>query len=545
MENGTCQPAGVLAEVSLADIDPGNRLLADYLADAPALRDFFSHRPDAMREVARRPRAGAPAIPLANALAALQQQLGADPAAVDNARLLGDPATPVITVGQQPGLLGGPLYTTAKALTAIDLARRLTAVLGRPVVPVFWVGVDDDDRAEVDHGGCWDARGRLHTIQYPVDAGRPGQLIGDLPTGDAAAQVLAQVLPLLVTLPADGETAALLRDCAEGAADFGIWCCRLLARLFSPLGLVVCDPRLPEIRRFGAEVVRRELAQPLRTTTLVNEQARALQALGYRPGLTKPADACNVFLYDGVRHRVTFDGDHYHAAGKEFDREALLGLLEDHPERLLPNAVLRPAVQEYLFGSAAFVAGPNEVGYWAELRPVFDALGVAMPPVVARAGLTVVPPGCTRALREWKIAPLHLLHDFDAVRYHLLAQAVPAPVEQAFADSRAALEQQLAVLTQTVAALDSTLAQSAQATHQRLLNELERLERKALKAVERRFTEQTERLEMVRETLFPARGPQERTLLLPGLLARYGLSLPERLLHCLTGKESQHLFVEL
>jgi len=33
--------------------------------------------------------------------------------------------------------------------------------------------------------------------------------------------------------------------------------------------------------------------------------------------------------------------------------------------------VLRPLAQEYIFGSAAFVAGPNELNYWAELPTVF------------------------------------------------------------------------------------------------------------------------------------------------------------------------------
>ena len=113
----------MIARVPLAALDPANRLLADYLAGASAVRACFAFPPD---DDGLRARAALPAPDrrtIAAALAAYQQELGADPAAVDNARRLADPDTLVITVGQQPGLLTGPLYTPYKALTAIALAR--------------------------------------------------------------------------------------------------------------------------------------------------------------------------------------------------------------------------------------------------------------------------------------------------------------------------------------------------------------------------------------------------------------------------------------
>ncbi|MEE8117642.1 MAG: bacillithiol biosynthesis BshC, partial [Gemmatimonadales bacterium] len=56
-----------------------------------------------------------------------------------------------VTTGQQPGLLTGPLLTIYKAVSAIALARRFEEILGRPVVPVFWVAGDDHDYAEANH----------------------------------------------------------------------------------------------------------------------------------------------------------------------------------------------------------------------------------------------------------------------------------------------------------------------------------------------------------------------------------------------------------
>lgn len=545
MAEEASQAPRVLSRVTLAEIERTNRLLADYLAGNAAVTGLFAHLPAESAALAAATQAGAERAHLSAALTEFQQNLGADAHAIRNAQLLADPTTPVVTVGQQPGLLTGPLYTPLKAMTAINLAHRLSHEIGRPVVPVFWVGTDDDDRGEADHCGWWDRQQVPQAIRYPATAGEPGQLIGDLPAGGAGDEVLSQVLPLLDGCPFGEEVAQVLRETLDDSPDLGTWFCRLMSRLFSRRGLVLCDPRLPALRRSATKVLRREIVAPLRTTDLVNTRARVLRQRGYHPALTKPETVCNVFLLaGGKRHRVTFADGAFHVGTTHYRPEEFLALLLASPERFLPSAVLRPVVQEYLFRSAAFVAGPHELGYWAELQPVFAALGVAMPPVVPRAAATLVPHTIARHLSAWGIAPLDLYTDYDATRFALAARAHPQ-TQQAFTKARRTIEQLLASLTGTVTAVDRTLAQSTLATQQRLLHEIERLEHKTLKAVERQQEAYTVRLAHAREVLFPAQGLQERQVNLFSVLARQGWGLIDHLYACLDRQEGQHLFVEL
>ena len=77
---------------------------------------------------------------------------------------LRDPATLVVTTGQQPGLLTGPMYTVHKALSAVAMARLCEARWGRPVVPVFWAAGGDHDFAEGNHASWPAADGTTVTM---------------------------------------------------------------------------------------------------------------------------------------------------------------------------------------------------------------------------------------------------------------------------------------------------------------------------------------------------------------------------------------------
>src|SRR2546428_11070486 len=70
----------------------------------------------------------------------------------ESLHLLAQPGTVAVVTGQQVGLFSGPAYTIYKALTAVKLARDLTAK-GIAAVPVFWLATEDHDFAEVNQ--CW------------------------------------------------------------------------------------------------------------------------------------------------------------------------------------------------------------------------------------------------------------------------------------------------------------------------------------------------------------------------------------------------------
>src|SRR5207247_5597884 len=88
-------------------------------------------------------------------------------AAKKNLDLLEKTETVAVVTGQQVGILGGPLYTFYKTLTAIELAKKLSAEYpSQKFVPVFWLETEDHDLEEIVVTHVLDAESQIRTLRY-------------------------------------------------------------------------------------------------------------------------------------------------------------------------------------------------------------------------------------------------------------------------------------------------------------------------------------------------------------------------------------------
>ena len=74
-----------------------------------------------------------------------------------------------------------------------------------------------------------------------------------------------------------------------------------------------------------------------------------------------------------------------------------------HPETFSPNVLLRPVVQDTLFPTICYVAGPNELAYLAQLRGVYESFGVPMPLMQPRASATLIDAAAVRFLSKYGV----------------------------------------------------------------------------------------------------------------------------------------------
>ncbi len=502
-------------------------IFADYLSGRAATfyAGDFRDRAVRGRMVARVTRPLAP--PVAAALAAQNALLGPSAARAAHLAALSRGAAAVVT-GQQCGLFLGPLFTLYKTASAIVAARALAAETGRPVVPVFWIQNEDHDLPEI--ATCHVARAHGAPLALALPASPEDRVsVAHRTLPAEVVDRLADLRTALGTLPhAEAHLARLARHYRPGAGWDAAFA-GTLAELFADEGLVFVDARDPAIAEATAPIHRRALTDAVRIADLLLARGNALTAAGYGPTVHVRAGAPLSFFHpDGVtgpRRRLAPgpDGGFVEVGGDgTYDLERLLATLASEPLRFSTSALLRPVLQDALLPTAAYVAGPGEVGYFAQLAPLYEAFDVPMPLVVPRARLRIVeertralcarlgidPDRVDRPLHE--LLPAAVASD-ASLDEGALARALVAPFEATLETLRTRIEQAGPGLDTAVAKTRATVAGA-----------VAKLARKIRNAEGQRERGRVEEVERVRWALAPHGGPQERSYGLSYFAARYG-----------------------
>ena len=495
----------------------------EYIHGAEDLASFFAAPP---RSVLHAP---APAAPwdamLAEAIRCHQERLGSQ------AAITGDEC--VIVTGQQPGLFTGPLYAIHKAATAVLLAQRVEANTGVRCLPLFWVAGDDHDFEEARTAHFLGKNHEPFSVRYdphtPVD-GLPMNRVPLAPSLHDAIDRAARETP---GSELRDEVAAFLHDSLDASDSLADWTARLLARLFQGTGLAIFSPDLPEARRAAMPVLAKEIADPLASTRLVNEAGERLAALGFPQQVVKGETECAFFLnVDARRRKVLFENGAYRLPEKDpaFTREELLDLLEREPGRFTPNVALRCIVQQQLFPAAAYVAGPGEVAYWAQLKPLFDHFGLPMPVVYPRARCVITRLKLSKLMARLSLNLGDLMNDPDTVLDRALGTTKLTGTRRVLAAQAPRVLQPFETLVEALKEHDPTTSDMAAKMRDRLATDLQRLERAALHQDEDRVAAIRGQVTRLRNALAPWRRPQERVYTVFSFLFEQGWNLVPRLL---------------
>ncbi|ADU51170.1 protein of unknown function UCP012535 [Thermaerobacter marianensis DSM 12885] len=503
-----------------------------YLRDFERVRSFFIYSPHDEAAFARRAQAlerlshRPPREAVARALAAYNAALDAEEPALEAARRLADPQALVVVGGQQPGLATGPLYTVYKAMGILYWARRLAETLKRPVIPVFWLATEDHDLVECNQLHVLDERGRLHRLELPFPARATGGQppVGTLPLVPAARALIAEVARL-AGVAAGHPVVAVLEDARRRATNLGQWVARLLVRLFSRDGLVVLDPMDPALRQLSRPLLQRALVRREAIHRELAAAAARLQRRGYRPGLDVDPAHANLFYFDGRRRAALLWQD-----GRFTDRHGRLAFapaelareLEYHPEAFSPNVVLRPLVQDWLLPVVAFVVGPGETRYLAQLRDVYPLFGLEMPVIVPRPGFTLVEPAAVERLQRYGATVGDVLADPAALRRRVLEGLDSLGIDARFAALRQQMKDLYTALLDDLERVRPELRPLGQENLGRILMQVDYLHRKTWQHHRRRHREVARDLDWLEGSLRPAGQPQERVHNVFPYLMRYG-----------------------
>lgn len=416
----------------------------------------------------------------------------------------------VVTTGQQAGLFGGPLYTLAKAISAIRLADALEKELDVPVAPVFWGATDDADflEASVVHVADADGLRELRLTNAPP-AGTP---MHRAPLGDTTA--LIEELRRACGSAANADYLDMTREAFRSDATIGDAFIRMLRALLEPLGMAVLDSSHPAMRAAARPHLLAALDKAERVSAASHDSANAIRAAGFEPQVEDDRGLSLVFVIEkGVKRRLTIaEAQTYNGA-----------------DELVPNVLLRPLVERAVLPTVAYVAGPGELAYFAQTAAVARTLDWHPAVGVPRWSCTILEPFAERALLRLGVKH-HQLQDLHALERSLAEAAMPKSVERAWEELEEKLADSIEALAAAVAREQLTPAAVIEGLDRSLKHRLSRTHRRLLAAVKRREADARKDLLVAHAALYPMGKRQERVLNFVPMLARGGRGLLDGML---------------
>ena len=503
-------------------------------------------RPDAWTAaIARAQRQARQRDGVATVLRTQQERREAPPEARAAAARLQDPRTVAVVTGQQAGAFGGPLFTLLKAITAIQLARRTETTHGVGAVAVFWVDAEDHDWDEVRSTTVLDGSLQPRTVSIPKLDGAGRLPIASLTLDERIEATIDELRSALA--PSDFTDWVI--DGARAAWQPGVGMAGAFARWLESMlgdsGLIVFESADAAAKPFVADLFARELQFAGRTSALAASAGRELSARGHQPQVTAQADSVALFQLDGTRTPIRRQGETLVVGERTATPAALAAEAVDHPERFSPNVLLRPVVQDTLFPTVCYVAGPSELAYLGQLRGGYEHFGVPMPLMYPRATATLIDSATKRFLNRYDVQIEDLQPQDESALNKLLQAQLPEEVEQALSDAESAMRRTLELLIEVVPAVDPTLAGAARTTLTKVEHDLRGLQNKVIQAAKKRNETLRRQFTRAQAQIFPLGHPQERTLGGVFFLNRYGPALVERLLQELPLEMGQHWVISI
>jgi len=449
------------------------------------------------------------------------------------------------------GLFTGPAFSLYKAAGVIAAAKHLTEESGVHCVPIFWLQTEDHDWPEIDHCLVRGADGTVQRIAV-ADGGVPPRVPVAARTFDAGIEeALGSLDHALSTQPHAGEVIALLRRHYRCGASPASAFRGVLAELFAGDGLLFLDPRDARLAVLTRPLLERSLVEADSLSALLTRRAQAIEAAGLAVQVpVRPGAPLCFFHPDGTsgpRYRLEpcgpgepgsagVAGSAAQPSGavasrderwrlcdtdREVARDETFRILADEPLRFSTSALLRPLVQDSLLPTAMVLGGPGEIAYFAELAPLYQALGVAMPLVAPRPSFCVTGAGDRRRLEALGLG----FADAAGDREHLLARlATTSAAEDVEASLRSAIDAAFGEFAAGALALDATLARPIDKARATIEHAVAKLGEKYRHSARHRDTVLVERVDRLRAALAPDGVPQERSYGLASLAAEHGIA---------------------
>lgn len=464
---------------------------------------------------------------------------------------LREPNSVVVIGGQQAGILTGPLYSIHKVISIILLAEQKEEELGIPVVPVFWVAGEDHDYLEINHIYS-PGKEKMRKMVFPkhvVDKKMASDITLDK---EVCLEWIEEVVESYGETDHSHALLELLHTAINQSDTIVDFFSYLTMQLFKDFGLLLVDSGDKEIRKLEKEIFLQQLDHFEGIAEAVTSQQQLVKDKGYSLVIEMSENPVNLFYYDEMeqeRELLQYDASTNKFVGKNeivFTIEELKEIASEFPHRLSNNVVTRPITQDLLFPTLAFIGGPGEIAYWAELKQAFEYLDIKMPPIMPRLNITLLERSVEADINELELFIEEILMKGTSDKTAQFLDAV----------SNKSINDLISELRETIHATYLDLEQELNKDYKGmlpllsknedfLLNQLQFLKNKIDDSTKEKHEVIVNKFNRIERNLKPEGSPQERIWNITYFLNKYGFDFLEEIMKLPMTFDGTHKVIKL
>jgi bacillithiol biosynthesis cysteine-adding enzyme BshC len=498
--------------------------MCDYFERSPSLKPFYGRFPSivSIKQQLNEKQSSFTQVARNTLVTQLQEQytgVAISETTQKNITALAKNNTFTVTTGHQLNLFSGPVFYVYKILSVINLTEELAlASPEHTFVPIFWMATEDHDFEEINSFNFKDKK-----IQWDGPQGGP--------VGRISSQSIQEVVSVLekefgqtiegIYLLELFKKAYTQHNNLTQATRF------ITNELFGSYGIVVLDGDDRVLKQQFVPYVKQELFNQMGFQE-ITKTSQKLVAAGY-PEQVHPREINLFYIKDGLRERIIEKEGQFFVNNTEivFTETTIKEILEHHPERFSPNALLRPLYQEVILPNLCYVGGGGELAYWFQLKNYFNAVSVPFPILLLRNSAVLVPQKVEEKLKQLDVSLEDIFKNEHDLSLWFTDKISEITID--FSQQRVFLKEQFKALYIQANQTDASFLGAVSAQEKKQLNGLNNLEKRLLRAQKRKHTNQIDRLIALRATIFPNGNLQERNANFSEFYLEYGASLIPRI----------------
>ncbi len=510
-----------------------SKLFTTYINDFEKLRSFYSYNPLSKQEVqqkAERVSGFVDREKLIDVLKDFHSKLGISAAQTDQVKKLSQNNALAVVTGQQLGMYGGPVFTIYKTLTAIALARKYEQELNIPVVPVFWMADEDHDFEEIAWSGILGRQDYIKVKLNQEGTNKPvafEKLDGSLETFREA------IKSEMFETDFSEKLWDLIDSHYQSGKSHGEAFAGFINELFAEEGLLIAGSNHKGLKNLVSDDLAKSISSADEVFEAIETKSAELESLFHRQVMN--GDSNLFYLNEGSeRIKIHRNGGQWIANDQKWTTEELVSQIQDNPERFSPNVFLRPIIQDRLFPTLGYVAGPGELAYYGQMRSLYELFDLEIPLIIPRYTATIIESGIDRILEKLPFKVCEYAKRIEDLESAYVEQTDNVDIEEVFSEWKNDLEKAAEKPLKVIDEIDPTLDGTVGKTVAGFENELNKLKGKVYRSIKQQEETQLKRIEKIKINLFPDGGLQERAVSPVYFMNKYGTDIWHKMLKEMT-----------